>query len=56
MLRRGSIVKEVRGSFIGGTMIRIFIAGADEAAHSSGKDEEILGETNSTTTYHCTLG
>jgi hypothetical protein len=52
MPHRGSRVKETRGSVIGGATTSIFIAGADEAAHSSRNDEEIPGVVYSTIKYH----
>jgi hypothetical protein len=53
---RGSKVKETRGSVTGGATTSIFSAGADEAAHSSRKDEEILGVAHSTAVDHYPLG
>jgi hypothetical protein len=56
MPHRGYRVKEARGSVIGGATTNILIAGVDEAAHNSGKEEDILGAVHSTTADHCTPG
>jgi hypothetical protein len=50
--RRGSRSKEAGNVVTGGATSIIFIAGADEVAHCSGKNEEIPREVHSTTTYH----
>jgi hypothetical protein len=56
MPHQGFKDKEARREFTGGATKSIFIAGVDEAAHNSRKNEEIPGLAHSTTTDHYPSG